>query len=324
MGDTTDTKDEEAENKGDPPQPKPEEKGGKDEEDVIETADQLGDDDPITKPEPKPEPQPEGKKILKIRSDAMKEIKSKAREAGKREAEKAIADQLSEFGYESLADMAKEIKTLKEGAAKGAAEKEEKEEMATKKDEKQPDDQAGKSDEEMAKLRSEREAAIEKTRKTNRARAREEKRRRQAQRELDAEREERKLERIALQSGVVDVDYALTCLRRDLKDLRKEGKEEELKAFDVKKYFAETLKDRRPHLYKVVERKADTSGANDTAKNETGDPPNANGKKPDGNGGGDDQIDAMAKGKDGKFATSPEEFQALLRKKGLSVPNAGF
>lgn len=122
-------------------------------------------------------------------------------------------------------------------------------------------------------------------------------------RKLDASTARAAVERVAVQAGVKDVEYAVVLLNRELS-----GKSEaELGVFDHKKFF-ENLRPAHPYLFGETTVPLNT-GTGGSAPPSPPPGPVARGQGQDG------QVDAMK--------MSREEFEASLRKRGINPLGVG-
>jgi len=253
------------------------------------------------------------KKIVQMPSDALKRIREKEREKGRKAAQAEMDQKARQFGYRDFASM--EAALAKKKATQSPT-KPGQPPVAAKPAEPTTEDAAaqpngGRPDRRLTKLERENQRLLEAKRAANRARAHEEKRRRELENELDLTKVEYQLRQTALESGITNRDnigYALHLLRSHI-----EGKsEKELEGFDEAKYFQETLRKSHPYLFGVETRPANTSNGNSTPSN--GAPPKPGQPAPP--QGETQPVDARK--------LSQEDFYNRLRKLGLTPPSAGM
>jgi hypothetical protein len=123
--------------------------------------------------------------------------------------------------------------------------------------------------------------------------------RRELQRQLDAKEAEMELREAAVMSGIKDPDYAIRLLTRSLES----KSEEELAKFDHGKFFGD-LRSSHPYLFGEVVKPATTgTGAGAPAA-----------PKP-----GEAVVQNVQNGKVDATKLSPEEYRALLAKRGLAI-----
>jgi hypothetical protein len=229
-------------------------------------------------------------KVLMIPTDAMGAIKREEREKGKKQAYEELETRAKAAGFESWAAMETALKALPKPSTKPAPEPPSAvEEAKPKADEPDPE-----------KIRLQQEALEAKQKAEQEA-----KQNQKLRNELLKQQAQNDLKLAAISAGVKDVDYALTLLKRELK-----GKSaEELQSFDEKKFFSETLRSSHPYLYAIEERPATTAsgGANGAP------PPPSKGKEPIAPTNG--AVDART--------LSRQEFDELLRKRGITPPQVG-
>lgn len=270
---------------------------------------------------------PAGGKTLTIPTSAMAKIKSDAQEKGRKEAEAVYLprlEKLSKFlGFTSLEEMEAADpedwrKRQSQSRTADGSRSEQQKTPATKPATEEPVSTNQKDDQNdhpryTKKLEADRQKLLDKTRLLNRRAAQEERRRRQVERELEATKAETALRVAAAKAGVHDVDYALHLLKQDMR-----GKPaEELASFNEDEYFSKTLRQKHPHLYGTETRPA-TSGVDGSETGKGGAPPPANGSAGGSNGGGENPKSLDAK------KLSREEYQELLKKRGLTDPSVGM
>lgn len=151
----------------------------------------------------------------------------------------------------------------------------------------------------VRKLQKERDELHRRVDELSRGRRVDERKRRQLQVALERKEAEIELRDAARGVGVKDVDYALHLLERELK-----GKSEaEINAFDERKFFGETLRERIPLIFQELTSPA-TTGA-------TSKPPPASASQQAKEAGEKGQFDAMKASKD--------EINERLRRLGIPV-----
>jgi hypothetical protein len=251
-------------------------------------------------PEPSASPQPpesggEEEKTITIPTSQMAKIKLKERDRGRAEGRKEVeAETEARFAHVARVLGFPSVKAL--------------EEASPEQWEALEHDMSDEYTNRIDRLEAERNKLIEDKRRLNRARAQEERKRKEVQRQLDAKDAETSLRVAAMQAGVVDIDYALHLLRKDMS-----GKsQDELAKFDEHRYFGETLKARAPHLYKPVQEPANTAPNAGPAPRPATSPrvtPAAEETAP--------------KPNDAK-QMSPAEYREHLKKRGLTDPSMGM
>lgn len=240
-------------------------------------------------------------KVLTIPTNAMKQIKQEERDRGRAETLAELDAQAVSYGFANHAEM----------VAFAQSKKSDPEQPATTTDQPaaDPADPAQMSEKEtqaLIALRQEKDKLLEEKRKLNRARAREEKRNRQLSRDLQNMEATMELKLAAKDAGVEDVDYAVEVFRRAIKGMS----DDELKTVDESKFFRESLRQSHPHLFKAEERPVNTGTPNtSTAK------PGAATADRSSNNEESGSVDARK--------LPADEFQKLLRKRGLSNPSTG-
>lgn len=235
-------------------------------------------------------------KTMVIPHSAMKRIRDEERAAGKTEALDALA---KEAGYDSHADFVSALARLKAPAPQ---------QQAPVKPEPKADDQELTPDQ-VAKMKDSRreqsryERQLEKTLGERNRYAQSatewQRKAREAQQEVDAVRAEMHLRTVAASVGVQDIDYAITLMSREIEKMSPADAEK----FDEKAYF-EGLRQNKPLLFGEVVRPATTGTGTGSAPT----PPKPN------------QVAAQngAAGRVNARAMSPAEYQAHLRKMGIS------
>lgn len=231
-----------------------------------------------------------GGKNVVLPSATLGKLKAEQRERGKREAMAELEAKFKSAGFSSLDDAIAAMASVRSGGGKT-------QQAPTKREE--PEAQAsaptsgGKGDRrQMERLQREREQFAKQF-------AQEQAQRRRLQRQLEAKEAEMALRETAVVKGVRDVDYALRLLQRDL-----EGKDEAaLAAFDEGKFF-DNLRASHPYLYGETVVPATTGTGVGAAPSA----PKA---------GTVQQAQGAAGNKDAR-SLSQDEFQKLLRARGLS------
>jgi len=219
-------------------------------------------------------------KVVMLPQSAMKELKEREREKGRKQ---ALADMAKEAGFSSVEEMTKAMAKRKNG---GEPVRQTKPSNNTSRPH-APD----KNDKELQRLSRERDELAKRMKY-------ETERRKELQQEKEALEAEMSLREAAVQVGVKDIDVAIELLRRDTK-----GKtEEELRTFDEHKFFA-GLRETRPYLFNEVLKPATTgTGA--------GNPPAPKPEEATQAGAQGSQIDARK--------MSREEYQNRLASLGLN------
>ena len=252
----------------------------------------------VTQPAPAPAgavsapaaPEP---KVLAIPSAAMKGIKADERERGRAEALQSLEVEAQSLGFSTYAELKAAAAAQKAGAQ--AAPVPEPASADTGQNLVSPAQQ---------ELVAQRDRALDEKKRLNRQHARAERENRQLKQKLIEQEVQSELKLAAKDAGVVDVDYAVEVLRRSIKGMS----ETELQGFDEAKFFREQLRQSHPHLYQVEQRPVTTG---------TGNAPVAKPTVPS------KTVDPKDAGKADARVMSPQDFQARLRKLGLSDPATG-
>jgi hypothetical protein len=223
---------------------------------------------------------------------AFSKIKAEQRERGRREAMKELEEKFRSAGFNSLDDALSSMSQARSSATQAPQNNQ------PQRTQPQPQyQQAPTSSRADQRLARERERLAKQV-------AQEQALRRKLQRKLDAKEAEFALREAAVSHGVKDVDYALRLLQREL-----EGKNEnELEVFDEAAFFNQKLRSSHPYLFGEMVMPATTGtgvGGAPTA------PTAGNVQAAQGASG---QVDARS--------MSSDEFQKLLRKRGLSPVSA--
>jgi hypothetical protein len=240
-------------------------------------------------------------KVLAIPVNKMASIKAAERERGKAEALAAMDQHAQELGYASWQEFTEERAVAR--AAESSSSTGQSEKRASPKTSVKPaaSETAGSADGSDASVLYKR---------ANLARAEAVRENRKLKQQLEAVKAETSLRVAAVQSGVVDADYALVVLRRHLA-----GKTQtELSKFDAARFFGGDLKRTHPYLYKAAEELPTTSSEDAAtevdAKAVSKVAPKAAPKPVAGKA-----IDAMK--------MTRQEYSDYLRNKGLSSPDVG-
>lgn len=236
-----------------------------------------------------------GKNVV-LPSSALGKLKAEQRERGMREAMSSIEAKFRASGFGSL-DEALAAAAAAKSAPKTTTQTKAQPIARTEAPVNTGGTGGGKGDRrQVEKLQRERERLAKQF-------AQEQAQRRRLQRQLEAKEAEMALRETAAVKGVRDVDYALRLLQREL-----EGKDEAaLKAFDESKFF-DTLRASHPYLYGETTVPANTGtgvGSAPTA-------PKASTV----------QAAAGQAGVKDARSLSTDEFQKLLRSRGLSPASA--
>jgi hypothetical protein len=255
---------------------------------VVQEVDQPPEQPEQTPPAPREEPQ----KAITMPTAAIKRIKGESRAQGRAEREQELNAEARRQGFNSHEDMVRFAAEARKNAAK-------------KPQKPAAGDEPEQRVEHPRKLAAlEREVATLRSEKTQRNRriAELEKEVKRMRRELDAKEADGLLRIAAARHGVRDVDYALHVCRTHCANKT----EQELASFDEDKFFGETLLNSHPYLYSVQERPANT--APDAREPTPESPRNATPPADPLDG----PVDATK--------LSPEQYQQLLRKRGLTDP----
>jgi len=231
-----------------------------------------------------------GGKNVVLPSATLGKLKAEQRERGKREAMAELESKFKSAGFSSLDDAIAAMASVRSGGNKP---------QQPTQTRKEPEAQmsapvsGGKNDrKQYERLAREREQFAKQF-------AQEQAQRRRLQRQLEAKEAEMALRETAVIKGVRDVDYALRLLQREL-----EGKDEQsLAAFDEAKFF-DGLRSTHPYLYgeTVVPATTGTGVGNAPTAPKAGTVQQAQG----------------ASGARDARSLSQDEFQKLLRARGLS------
>lgn len=264
--------------------------------------------------------------VVQMPSSALKKLKAKERERGRKQMLREMNEQAKALGFASLEAMQKAAQgkaadSDQRGSKNRRGTAPEERDVADNTTPKNTGDDAGDTPNggpDVTRLEKRNAALVEEKRKANRARAREEKKRRRLEKQLAAQEAETELKMAAMRAGITSpqhVRFALSELRTHLK-----GKTpDELKEFQEEDYFSKTLREQHPYLYGVKERDAST-GPDSTQTG--GDPapktPPPNGANGDDKGDGDDKTPVDAR------KMNRADYEKLLEKRGLQNPSAGF
>jgi len=236
-----------------------------------------------------------GGKNVVLPSASLGRLKAEQRERGKREAMAELEAKFKSAGFGSLDDAIAAMAAARNGGQQTASKKpqQQKQEVQTSSIE-QP---GGKNDRrQMERLQREREQFAKRY-------SQEQAQRRRLQRQLEAKEAEMALRETAVGKGVRDVDYSLRLLQREL-----EGKDDAaLAAFDEAKFF-DTLRSSHPYLFGETVVPATTGTG-------VGSAPSAP------KAGAVTQAQGQA-GKADARSISSDEFQKLLRARGLNLASA--
>jgi len=240
-------------------------------------------------------------KTMVIPHSAMKRIREEEREHGK----VAALDQLAkDAGYASHADFVSALARLKSQAAPAPEQYQQQEQQPQQQDEDgsvTPDQVAKMKDARREQGRYERQ--LEKTLGERNRYAQSatewQRKAREAQAETDAVRAEMQLRTIAASVGVQDIDYAITLFAREVEKLTPE----QAQTFDERSYF-DQLRKSKPLLFGEAVMPATTGSGTGNAPT----PPKPN--QVVAQNGANGRIDARK--------MSPQEYQAHLRKMGIS------
>lgn len=240
-------------------------------------------------------------KVLTIPSSAMKNLKAEERERGRTDALRALDVEAQGLGFANHAEMKAFVQQTRAGAPPAAPVPAQPAKPAAE----PAQDPSSLASQKERELTVARDKALDEKKRLNRANAKTERENRQLKQQLIEQEVSTELKLAAKDAGVVDVDYAVEVLKRSIKGMS----EAELQGFDEGKFFREQLRQSHPHLYQVEQRPVTTGTGNaPTAK------PGAPSKTVDPNAASS-KVDAKA--------MSPQDFQALLRKRGLSDPATG-
>jgi len=240
-------------------------------------------------------------KVLTIPSSAMKNLKAEERERGRTDALRALDVEAQGLGFANHAEMKAFVQQTRAGTPPAAPAPAAPAQPAAEPAAQDPSALASQKERELTVAR---DKALDEKKRLNRANAKTERENRQLKQQLIEQEVSTELKLAAKDAGVVDVDYAVEVLKRSIKGMS----EAELQGFDEGKFFREQLRQSHPHLYQVEQRPVTTG---------TGNTPTA---KP---GAPSKTVDPNAASKVDAKAMSPQDFQALLRKRGLSDPATG-
>lgn len=248
-----------------------------------------------------------GKSVV-LPQSAMKRIKQEAEERGQRRAQEALA---KEFGFSTFAAMREHFAhqpTRREDRNEEPPEEREQPQQHKGNERGNGQQQQSSRSERREQGRWERERERLQREKDALARrmTQEARQRKALQAALDAKDAEMSLREVAVKTGVRDIDYAVRLLTRHLEGLSEEeiAKLDGGKGFDEAKFF-EGLRGSHPYLFGEVTKPATTG----TGAGNAPPPP-----KP----GAAAQAQQEGNKTDAR-KMSREEYQELLRKRGLSV-----
>ena len=171
--------------------------------------------------------------VVTMPSHAMKSLKEKERERGRRAALAELDQQAKANGFKDHADLVKQ--------AQGAKAR------TTQLTDKPATDRTttDRNGNQMARNERERARQLEAQRKTNRELARAKRKAKDAERQLVAQQTETQLRVAAARAGIKDVDYAIHVFRGMVNTLD----EKQLENFDENQFFASKLRETHPYLY---------------------------------------------------------------------------
>lgn len=236
-------------------------------------------------------------KVITMPTSAMAKIKQQERERGRRLALKENDETAKRMGYKDFADMKQNGKRQRNDQPAPARTAP----APTNTPAPAQSRQGRTNDQRIQQMQEERKKAL-------RGRAQTEKRLRQLEHEKLAQEAEWELKLAAVKCGVRDVDYAVALIKRATVNMTTE----QLDQFDENDYFAKTLRQSHPYLYgeHVVPAHTSTEQQSDDAAPPP--PKAATATKPGEKPG---VVDANK--------LTKEEFDALLRKQGLSGALSG-
>lgn len=221
---------------------------------------------------------PTAPKDVTLPSNAISQIRREERAKGKRSTLAELDAKAQDKGYDSWADL-----------------------LARAPDPRRPQPAgSGPDKRELGRLRRDNADLVEKQRLHNQEVAKKDRQIAALKQQLKDQEARYSLRDHAREAGVVDADYAVELFSRRLKALP----EAEQSAFDPKKFFAETLREEKPVLYKEV--KVPASTAPDAKDGEQ--PPPPSDKKPEPPA----PVDARS--------MSREDYHKHLAKRGIRVP----
>lgn len=245
-------------------------------------------------------------KVVTIPTQAMTRIKQAEREKGKKLAHQEFDARVKALGYDSweALETAAAAKVSAMASTPPLATPPESNVAPQQTESRQPPTQSPPDhDVERRDLQRALEQSVEEKRQLNKQRASEEKLRKSLEKQLDAQQAEHTLRLAAAKAGVQDIDYAMHLLKNKLAN----KSESALEGFDEDAFFSKDLRASHPYLYGVETRPASTSAQSE--------PTPAPAKTR--------QVEAVAKENDAR-KLSREEFDARLRKMGLSRPELGM
>jgi hypothetical protein len=251
---------------------------------------------PVDPPSPAPvrpaaEPLPQGMvpgkdgRIQVLSQSAYKRLKDEAREKGRKEALSSFA---KDSGFTTVEDLQRALTGFKNPQTPTTPEAK----PPAQAPEPAPKSGSDKWDRERVQLQRQIDDLGRRVKTETEGR-------KEIQRQLDAKEAEMELREAAVIVGIKDPDYAIRLLTRSLES----KSEEELAKFDHGKYFAD-LRTSHPYLFGEVVKPATTgTGAGAPAA-----------PKP-----GEVAAAAVQNGKVDATKLSPEEYRALLAKRGLAI-----
>lgn len=268
------------------------------------TVDDPATGQPVTVVEEKPQP-----KVISVPTSAMKRIKDEAAQAALTARQQELDADAQELGYKDHAAFIQAQKDAKAAAKAVTTQQPAEPAKSETKDAKDSGDRLKALEEENTSLKKQLETTLEEKKRLNRQHNRQQRELTKLRDELTNSQTEAELKLAAQAAGVIDTDYAVSVYMRAIQKMS----EEELKGMDETKFFSETMRKTHPHLYSAVEKPISTGPKSDpnvrTPAGGGGDPPKST--NTDNNG----KVDART--------LSPQDFQSLLRKHGLSNPGSG-
>lgn len=238
-------------------------------------------DDVVVRDEPEKAPEPpKTQKVVELPTAKIGEIKARAAEKARKEAEAEREDQAKDLGYSSYQEMLEELrKTRSKPAPKPAAkqsrsrdvdEDDEPEEKPARSTRRAARDEDDEPEEKPARSRSRNKdlsdpAEVERLksdydnqlRELNRQYKAEQRKSKQYEEEKEQILAEHELNLKAARAGIEDPEYAVRLLMKEVQGLS----EEELEKFDEDKWFRETLREKKPALFADAPAKPATTGA---------------------------------------------------------------
>lgn len=262
---------------------------------------------PVVVVEEQPKP-----KVISVPTAAMKRIKDDAAAHGRSEYQRELDATAQELGYKDHAAWVEASKAAKAQSSQAAkpAEPATTQPAATEKPKTSsatdPESRLAALEQENQRLTQNNQSLLDEKKRINREAAKLRRETAALRDELTNSQTEAELKLAAQAAGVTDVEYGVAVYMRAIQGMN----EEDLKGMDENKFFSDTMRKSHPHLYKAEERTVNTGTKSDT---QITTPATGSGNKSQASDNG--KVDAKT--------MTPQEFQTLLRKRGLTPPSTG-